>query len=45
MSIELGKVQRWTTQLRYEPGLVEKTEAEAFMRAVDAVVQWVKGRL
>ncbi len=39
------RVRVWSSELRYEPGLLKTREAEAFLRAASAVIKWAEGRL
>ncbi len=38
-------VNTWSTDLRYKPGITLMSEAEAFLRAAEAIIQWADGRL
>lgn len=40
-----GTINRWTTSLRYDPVVQKTSEAEAFMRASQEVILWIKERL
>lgn len=42
VSENLGKVDWWRTDLRYQPGQIDADEAEAFLDAAEVVVQWAK---
>ncbi len=41
---ELAGVNWWTTNLRYDPGVLKRPDAELFLRAANDVMVWVKGR-
>jgi HEPN domain-containing protein len=45
VSRALIEVTGWTTSLRYDPSTMRRRDAEAFLKAADAVVLWVKGRI
>lgn len=41
----LSRVDWWSTEMRYLPRAVRSDEAEEFMEAVVAIVQWANGRM
>ena len=41
----LTRVASWSTDLRYETGLMRSREAEEFMESVIVVSQWAKERM
>src|SRR5436309_2919768 len=41
----LARVDAWTTDLRYETGVLGRREANEFMRAVTAISAWADGRM
>ncbi len=41
----LTGVTGWTTHLRYDPGTMRREDAEAFLKAANVVILWVKGRV
>jgi len=38
-------VNYWSTDLRYVPRTLREGEAEAFLKAAEAIIQWARGRL
>lgn len=42
VSENLGKVDWWSTDLRYHPGQLDADEAGAFLDAATVVVEWAK---
>ena len=40
-----ARVNTWTTDMRYQPGTARRREAEAFLRAAEAILEWADGRL
>ncbi len=45
ISRAIATVNSWSTDLRYQPGAMKINEAEAFLRTVDEILMWAKGRL
>lgn len=37
-------VDPWSTDLRYKPGTIRQPDAEAFLTAVEQIIQWADGR-
>lgn len=42
---DFSLVDTWTTDLRYKPGTTKRGDAEAFLRAAEAIMAWADGRL
>src|SRR5438552_14504281 len=38
-------VNYWSTDLRYVPRTLREVEAEAFLKAAEAIIHWARGRL
>lgn len=45
VSRNLGKVDWWSTDLRYQPSQIDADKAVAFLKAAEVVVQWAKRSL
>jgi len=45
VALELSRVESWTTDMRYRPGLMETSEAEAFLKSAKNIIDWAKGRM
>jgi HEPN domain len=41
----LTRINTWSTNMRYQPGVVDKNDAERFIESVEKIMLWVKGRL
>jgi len=41
----LSIVASWTTNLRYDPSVIRRGEAEQFVKAAGQLLDWAKGRL
>lgn len=41
----LTRVNVWSTNLRYDPSVIERADAEEFVAAVDEIVVWMRERL
>jgi len=41
----LTLVSTWSTELRYSPRRVPRSEAEEFLASAEAIIQWADGRL
>ena len=42
---EFAEVNYWTTELRYDPRVRKRQEADRFMGAAKRIIVWIKGRL
>jgi hypothetical protein len=38
-------VNTWSTDFRYRPGIIESIDAEDFLKAAEAIIQWADGRI
>jgi HEPN domain-containing protein len=45
MVVHLARVSTWSTDLRYKPGLTPRKDAEEFLTAARAVMDWATRRL
>lgn len=41
----LADVNWWTTSLRYDPVVLRRRDAESFLRNVEKLMTWIKGKL
>jgi hypothetical protein len=45
IAVHFMKVNTWSTDLRYLPGKINASEANAFLSSVDEINRWIDGRL
>jgi hypothetical protein len=45
VSTHFRRVSTWSTDFRYRAGTIKRADADAFLTAVEAIVNWVDGRL
>jgi hypothetical protein len=38
-------VSTWSTDFRYRPGIIEAVDAEDFLKAAEAIIDWADGRI
>lgn len=41
----LIRVNSWSTDMRYQPSVMDEGDAQGFMRSVEQITLWVEGRL
>jgi HEPN domain-containing protein len=41
---DLARLNLWSTTLRYDPVVLKRRDAEAFLRAAKGIILWAKGR-
>jgi len=39
------RINTWSTNMRYQPGVMDEDDAERFMSSVEQITLWVEGRL
>jgi HEPN domain-containing protein len=45
ITLYFALVEGWSTDLRYEPGTLATKDAESFMKAARAIIDWIDRRL
>lgn len=45
IATQLLRVNSWSTNLRYQPGLLDKDDAKQFINSVEQISLWIEGRL
>ncbi len=45
ISASLSRVNRWTTDLRYDPTIHRRRDADTFLTATEEIIRWARGRL
>jgi hypothetical protein len=45
VTAHLIRVNSWSTDMRYQPSIIDEGDAQGFMKSVEQITLWVEGRL